>query len=424
MSSNAQVLKVDEKPAGRIDALDGMRALAMLMVFWFHAWEFSGRPSLPLQFFGYTFDFAHHLRENTRVDFFVVLSGFCLFLPIAKRPERAGAFDAVAFYWQRVRRIVPAYYAALAFAALLPAVLVIATRALGIPARWQELPSLWDLVSHLLFIHTLFPSTWDSVNGSLWTMGLEAQFYLVFPVLVWGLHKWGRRFAVGVILASFVYRIAASLLTAEADWTTQFLFTAFFMGRIAQFLFGVAVAWHVCRLHRTGVVLGGWAGAALVALGCMAYALAVMPLPGFLAMFPLRNTLLGVAFSLMIAGVVSSRTPLRKVFENRVIAFLGTISYSLFLLHQPTAWYLSEFAHKYLHLDGAWRFAFLITAGFGVVALIAYPFFLLFEKPFMRRKSSGSQQELKIPVEACGVPFPVSGAPLTPRAEAFHSSTQ
>lgn len=65
---------------GRIHSVDGLRALAFAAVFAFHTWEFSGRPELgPL---------SDAVSQNIRPDFFVVLTGFVLTLPFARRPER------------------------------------------------------------------------------------------------------------------------------------------------------------------------------------------------------------------------------------------------------------------------------------------------------------------------------------------------
>ena len=83
-----------EGPAQRIQSVDGLRAIAFLAVFAFHSWEFAGRPDIPVLTF--------LVSQNIRPDFFVVLTGFVLFLPFARRPERMrrirGAHISVASY--------------------------------------------------------------------------------------------------------------------------------------------------------------------------------------------------------------------------------------------------------------------------------------------------------------------------------------
>ena len=60
----------------------------------------------------------------------------------------------------------------------------------------------------------------------------------------------------------------------------------------------------------------------------------------------------------------------------------------MFLIHQPTAWYISEFFRKKLHIGGMTDFMLLCTIGLAAVCGISYVFFLLFEKPFMNARRS------------------------------------
>ena len=117
----------------RIDSVDGLRALAFLLVFAFHTWEFAGRPYIPVV--------STVISQNTRPDFFVVLTGFVLFLPFARDPSRAGAFRSRPYLRRRLRRIVLPYYAALVLAVLLPQTLVVIVRAVGLEASWQPVPT-------------------------------------------------------------------------------------------------------------------------------------------------------------------------------------------------------------------------------------------------------------------------------------------
>src|SRR4051812_38861600 len=83
----------------RIAAIDGLRALACLMVLAYHTSQFAYQHQpWPVR----------HLAGG--VDIFIVLSGFCLFLPVTASPDR---FSARRFFRQRARRIVPAYYASM-----------------------------------------------------------------------------------------------------------------------------------------------------------------------------------------------------------------------------------------------------------------------------------------------------------------------
>lgn len=180
-----------------------MRALAFLLVFAFHSWEFAGRPFVPIV--------SGVVSQNTRPDFFVVLTGFVLFLPFARDPDRARSFVPSLYLKRRMRRIVLPYYAALAFAILLPQTLVVFMWVLGREASWQDVPSLPDILTHLTFTHLFFPDHWAGINGSLWTMSLEMQLYLLFPVLVILYERYGNRAIVGALAVSIGYRIAVGI---------------------------------------------------------------------------------------------------------------------------------------------------------------------------------------------------------------------
>ena len=92
-------------PGQRIQSVDGLRAVAFLAVFAFHTWEFAGRPEIPV--------LSSVVSQNIRPDFFVVLTGFVLFLPFARRPERMDEFQTRTYLWRRMRRMVIPYYVAL-----------------------------------------------------------------------------------------------------------------------------------------------------------------------------------------------------------------------------------------------------------------------------------------------------------------------
>lgn len=371
--------------AGRIEAIDGFRALAMLMVLLYHSWEFSGSPTLELHLGSWHPDLFGLLRGNTRVDLFVVLSGFCLFLPLSRKPEALGNWDWKSYARRRLRRIVPTYYAALAYAVLLPVILVALLKALHREASWQAWPSAGQWVSHLLFLHNFSTKTWNGINGSLWTMSLEMQFYVAFPLLVIGLRRFGIRFLGFIIALSVLYRMIAGTLVAGQPKDVRFLFEVFFVGRWMQFVLGMLACWLVMRYRARNHWLGARQSSLALLLAGSFYLLAVGDLgqepPGH---FPLREVALGLAFALAIGVVCTSHTPLRFLLENKLVTSIGFISYSLFLIHQPTVYYLSQFLSKVLHIgDGVLLFCVLAPLGFAIVLPLGYAFFLLFERPVL-----------------------------------------
>ena len=156
-----------------IAAADFLRVFAVGLVACFHIWQQSWLdPGFRLG--GVYFDLQRLIRRGyMAVDLMLLLSGFLLYLPVARSGKMP---DTRAFYGKRLRRILPSYLFAL-LAALVFA--RIYGREPGSPALWQ------DLAAHLTFTHTFWRSTyyWTSLNAALWTLAVEMQFYLLFPLV-------------------------------------------------------------------------------------------------------------------------------------------------------------------------------------------------------------------------------------------------
>jgi peptidoglycan/LPS O-acetylase OafA/YrhL len=352
----------------RIASVDSLRALALLAVFAFHTWEFADYPEIPVVTF--------FVGQNVRPDFFVVLTGFVLYLPFARDESRLDRFRTRPYFVRRLRRIVPPYWAALAYAILLPQVLVILARVAGQPASWQPWPSLGDLLAHLTFTQMFFEEYWSSINGSLWTMSLEMQLYVLFPFLIFAVRRWGLAALGWAAAIAVVYQIVVALVVPPV-WPDQFLWSATGIGRLMEMCAGMAAA---VLVFRTPTRLSRAASALIAVVMVIAFVAAVHPaLRG--TVFPVRTVCLSIFFGGLILLVL--RTPvLDRALAWAPLAFVGYRSYSLFLIHQPTVWFLSEFLQKVLGVPtGIPLLILLWTVGFLVVLGIGQIFFLLIEKP-------------------------------------------
>jgi peptidoglycan/LPS O-acetylase OafA/YrhL len=366
----------------RIEAVDGLRATAMLMVFWYHTWQFGEAPKLEIPLAGgYGVSLGGLINSFTSgVDLFMVLSGFCLFWPIAKSPESARTWSSKVFAWRRIRRIVPSYYAAIIYVTLLPIVLVVVYRMLGQPAKWQTPADISQYVTHLLFIHTLFPSTWDGIQGAFWSLGLEAQFYAAFPFVVWGFRRFGIKVIWMLCAISILYRVCASQMTSDLPWNARFVASIFFLGRWMQFAAGMAAAWVVAR-GLPAKWCGSLAGTGMLLVAFVLYGVA-LPYDKMWSL-PVGDLAHATSFAVAIIAVCATKCPARFLFTNRLMQWLGLISYSVFLIHQNTAFYLGELLKKVLHLSGPARFAVLGTCGLALIVGLSAFFYRFFEHPFL-----------------------------------------
>jgi peptidoglycan/LPS O-acetylase OafA/YrhL len=292
--------------------LEGLRGVAILLVLLFHA----GIPGFDGGFVG--------------VDVFFVLSGFLITGLLLREHERFGRIDLGAFYARRARRILPAA------AVVLAATMVLAWFVLD-PL---DLPRVaGDAVASALSVGNIrFAASATDYFGTdltpspvihYWSLGVEEQFYLLWPaLLILATRSRRPRTAAGILLGGVVIAsfLAAFVLTdAAPNWAFYSLPT-----RAWQLGLGGLVAVGAARLNglpdRVAVPLG-WVG-----LGTILAALVVIapgtPYPGLAALLPS----LGSA-AVILAG--ARRLSVASLLAVPGLRFLGRISYSVYLVHWP-----------------------------------------------------------------------------------------
>ena len=187
-----------------IRTLDGIRALAILILAWFHIWQWSWLQPIKdvpaLSIINQTqLNFDWIVRYGSQmVDVMLLISGFCLFLPYAKNmvlgsPEP----DIKTFYKKRVARIFPSYY----FAVFLSFIVAVITKG------YASSSDMWnDLLPHLFFVHTYNRISYMSpqIIGVLWTLAIEVQFYVIFPFVAKLFRKWTWQTYLGMVAISIL----------------------------------------------------------------------------------------------------------------------------------------------------------------------------------------------------------------------------
>lgn len=167
-----------EAPEGattHLASLDVLRATAALMVFCYHCTtELGSKLSTPFK--------ATLTSGNLGVQLFFALSGYLIYATLDKSGRRNGftMVWAIQFWTKRIFRIYPLYLVSIL------AVLVLS------PDLWKWTTSE-NLVTHALGIHSLVRNHHGAINGSLWTLSLEIQFYLVAPVVYLAVRKMSSR---------------------------------------------------------------------------------------------------------------------------------------------------------------------------------------------------------------------------------------
>ena len=303
----------------RLTGIDGLRAAAALWVVLFHIRAFSGArltgiPGLDL-----------FIRSgSTGVSLFLVLSGFCLYVPYAG--GRSHRFAARTFLLRRCRRLMPAYYASLV---VVVAAYAIAGGHIGLP-RFGSTTMAEQVAAHVSLTHQLFASTFYGFNGAYWSLGLEWEFYLTLPLLVVAARRIGLGWTVlAVVAVNTAYRlglwaaIAHGLIDGRSSLAANVL-PNLFVGRWGEFAFGMVAAevytrgnmarWH--RWARIGTL--PLAGAGIAASGN-----------------PLSHLLFGLAFFCLVTIVLTGEGIVARIFTWPPLVLIGVMSYSLYLVHQP-----------------------------------------------------------------------------------------
>lgn len=314
-----------------VDALRGVGALAVFVCHINQYWSFMHLPGKLPQLSALA---AHG------VDLFIVISGFCLALPLTRQRP---VVDVGSFWKRRALRILPAYYVALLAAFVLAA----------LPATWHLLATSpatgGDLAAYALFIQTWIPSTTGAINGSLWSVSLEVHLYVVFPLLVAWWRRWGLwSLCAACLLVNLVWSALGPLAPGTA---LGYSFTL--PDRLIQFVVGMCCAW----LYQHGRPVGRrWLLAALAVGLVLAAAVDTAHLHvGASAVWALPC---GAAVLLFTGGV-------GDWFAETPLDGFGLRSYSFYLVHQPV---IQLAAPVVTLLPAAWPVYWIL--GGGVVLVV------------------------------------------------------
>jgi peptidoglycan/LPS O-acetylase OafA/YrhL len=419
-------LAPDARPqVARLAFLDGLRGLVALYLVLFHVLA-DGEPTMSAET-----GLLNLMRLGDEAAvFFVVLSGFVNALPVARSPQLALRGRAGGFLRRRARRLLPAYYAALA---IQPLYVAAANGYRWLSGRGADWGALWaslgsaEMISHLLLLHNLSSEWAWAVNPTLWTMATLWWSYVAFALLLWPVWKrYGITAAVG---ASFLLGLLPAALGALGLPTLHghpHLIAAFGLGMGGAALLYSPPAPRRMAGHK-------WLSAAvllafLAFVGLKVVEQCAMPDHSFVRFA--KNVALSTALtgyivlhaSVMRTSAWPSTQPtdhgpvqenearrdavppgaerrnlvgllagLDGALTSRPLACLGRISYSLYLTHYAFWQVMRSVANAALlpqqpglSLEPLWARALVAVP---LALLGAYGFYLLFERPFVRRRA-------------------------------------
>jgi peptidoglycan/LPS O-acetylase OafA/YrhL len=309
-----------ERPSSRFRGdIEGLRAVAVGLVLLYHA----GVSFLPGGFVG--------------VDVFFVISGFLITTQLVSEMGRTGTISLVRFYARRAKRLLPAAGIVLLATAVLARLFIPST-------RWNEIGG--DIVGSALYVVNwrfadrsvdyLAEDSQPSPVQHFWSLAVEEQFYLVWPLLILAaivvakMMRRGRKPTLWVGLALVIIPSFAWSLSETANVPARAYFET--TTRMWELGIGAAVALAAgafTRLPR-GLAIGvGWGGLAAIAAAGLLITTET-PWPGYAAALPT----LGAA-AVIAAGFSVTRGGPASLLALRPLRWIGGLSYSLYLWHWP-----------------------------------------------------------------------------------------
>jgi peptidoglycan/LPS O-acetylase OafA/YrhL len=358
-------LKVSRESSTHYDFLDGIRALLALYVVAHHTFitvHDHNAKGLSHWFGIFSFD-------TFAVDFFIILSGFCLALPVLSGFKLKKGLGN--FLQRRAWRILPPYYFALLFSLILIGLFI--NKKTGV--RWDaSLPvTFHSLITHLFLINNFFAADFHKINYVFWSIAVEWQIYFVFPLLLlsWRL--------IGTVYTA----LAAVSLSLLMEYGLIRHFAAnphiYFIG---FFALGMLAAWISFSSNP--------AAARFKKLPWRLIALA--SLVAALLLFDKHDLAADLMFSFFGASVliIASLHPagrLHRLLKFKPLVAVGSFSYSLYLIHAPLLQLLWQYPFSPLQARPNLVCMSLLFLGIPIIVFISYLFFLCFERPFLQRRN-------------------------------------
>ncbi|QXE23176.1 acyltransferase 3 [Richelia sinica FACHB-800] len=323
------------------------------------------------------------------VALFIVLSGYCLMLPVVRSKTHTLSGNLYGYFHRRVRRIIPPYYVVLILCCLLSLFILAGEQFTNF--QWSKLPYDWfsttftvkNVILHLLLIHNLTPDFQEYVlNLPLWSVGLEWQIYFLFPLIL--LPLWRRWNWFVVIAIAFLIGLTPHyLFSGYLDFSRPWFVGAFSLGMLAAdivfsdkpHLMKLRKCWHWEKLAIifTGLaILTEWQILGIDVWICETFAaMAAACLIIYCSQIVIEN---------------KTRPFILRLFEHTWLLTLGSFSYSLYLTHGPIVTLVRHWLIS-LQLSPVLFTAMHYLLSVGLSLLFAYLFYLRFEKPFISHSS-------------------------------------
>lgn len=366
----------------RLEYIDGLRALALVMVLLDHCWLSCGMP---------WFHWWNILGNGyTGVNLFLTLSGFCLYWPMISGTTRREP-TLWEFARRRAHRLLPPYYIALLLFAGAEAVFHYTGHS------WPDNPNKTltqigeAVIWHAGMLHNLRPEYIGTIDGALWSLALEVNLYIAMPILVVIARKQGIISAICLaVCVTLAYRFWINWFAGGSPaWemyghNIALVVCCSLPGRWLEFALGMWAAKLVADGHsdKSPKMPYGW-----LAIGCIL--LAFLLAQKFGIFNPASDAIDGLGFFFLILYASrhnqgAGKFSVSALLRHPLAVNLGIISYSVYLIHQPLL-RLAVDATRFHVKHNSLEFFVSVLIFVPVIILISRVFFRFCEQPFINK---------------------------------------
>ena len=356
MDTDLKQQQVIPELTSRVASLDGLRAFSIMTVLFSHSQASCNFPAIIPDWLGLLFSGQFGVR------IFFVISGFIITLLILREENKKGGFSIRNFYLRRILRIFPVYYL------FLLCVIIV--------SRFADLRlNPGEITAALTFTTGWWKNgTW--ILGHTWSLSVEEQFYLVWPVILYFVTTPRKRMIVAICIVA-IHPLLRILVYLSPLWEWR---SYIFSGSGDSILYGCILAMTLFYYGpSTRKYFTSYVAITRIVLIALLWGSATLQWKAMLGVItvPFSNTIESISIAWLVASFIFNADFGFRVLNSRVLIFIGTISYSWYIWQQLFLFRCGRFFS-----EDWFRFPINITMSF-VAACLSY---YLIEKTFERLK--------------------------------------
>lgn len=378
-------------------ALHGFRAIAALGVFIHHCEEFK-------KFSGIN-SIGHYKGINSlgtiSVTAFFVLSGFLLSYLLMQEKDHYQNINIKKFYWKRILRIWPLYMLTLVLYKCimpnLPIDILQAIENMQLNTQFEavsivQISPLTEWICLILFLpHVLLALGIPFNPAHTWSIGVEEMFYIFWPWLIYFSRNYWKTYIKTIVIYLILFLSSLSIILyfnsqptkIEIFQIAKFIFSFLFFERISCMAIGALAAYMF--LYHKEKTQNFFCNHLVIFFSSI---LLILLIRKGVMLPVLMNEVYSVLFAIVILYIINIRSWISNIFSNKILHFLGEISYGLYMFNPFTIIISIEIFKKLnlsstSHIDG---YLLFYTIALSITILISYLSYKFFERPILKYK--------------------------------------